>query len=315
MRDDFTKDTARIIANRVSHRCSNPNCRRQVRGPHTESSKSINIGVAAHITAASPGGPRYDPNLTPDQRKSAANGIWLCQACAKLIDSDESRYSKALLLEWKQSAERAALREIEKLCVKREAKTLQEPDSCGKVINSLFNYTFSSSETFEKDITLLVGRIDDLKREEQSARNLGLKGSAEAARDEIQATKLQIQLLKKRIEIIGHGYEYWDEMGFLSACEACCLFDSWYPIGAVENGQFTCDEEFNFRIPQNILDALELAIESGLFQEFVLCMAVEPPDDPEINLAQWVGCYLFGSLPSLDLSENSDLFLIGSWSL
>ena len=41
------------------------------------------------------------------------NGLWLCQSCAKLVDNDESRYTKELLLRWKQDAEQEALREIE----------------------------------------------------------------------------------------------------------------------------------------------------------------------------------------------------------
>jgi tetratricopeptide (TPR) repeat protein len=74
----------------------------------------ISIGVAAHITAASPGGPRYDANLTPEQRSHPDNGIWLCQSCAKLIDNDPERYTVAVLREWKVSAEERALKEIER---------------------------------------------------------------------------------------------------------------------------------------------------------------------------------------------------------
>jgi hypothetical protein len=47
-------------------------------------------------------------------RTSIENGIWLCQNCAKLIDSDESRYSPAILQRWKKLAENAALLEIER---------------------------------------------------------------------------------------------------------------------------------------------------------------------------------------------------------
>jgi hypothetical protein len=113
MRDDFPKPVAEALAKRVGYRCSNPGCRRVTSGPHTVASKSINVGVAAHITAASPGGPRHDKSLTPEERKSAENGIWLCQKCAKMVDSDEARYDTPLLLQWKDVAEREALREIE----------------------------------------------------------------------------------------------------------------------------------------------------------------------------------------------------------
>lgn len=68
--------------------------------------------VAAHVSAASPGGPRYDPRLTPEQRASIDNGIWVCQNCAKLIDNDPERFTTTVLADWKRAAEEEALREI-----------------------------------------------------------------------------------------------------------------------------------------------------------------------------------------------------------
>ena len=82
-------------------------------GPHSDSTKAVNIGVAAHITAASEGGPRYYPKLSSEERQSSNNGIWLCQDCAKLIDTDELRFPVDLLHEWKRKAEEAAQSEIE----------------------------------------------------------------------------------------------------------------------------------------------------------------------------------------------------------
>ncbi|MDA8019302.1 MAG: hypothetical protein MPN21_17820 [Thermoanaerobaculia bacterium] len=73
----------------------------------------MNIGVAAHITAASERGPRYEPSLSSEERRDLENGIWLCQNCGKLIDSDISRYSIAKLGEWKSDAEAAAARALE----------------------------------------------------------------------------------------------------------------------------------------------------------------------------------------------------------
>src|SRR5262245_35412963 len=93
VRDDFPKPTIEVLAKRVGQRCSNPSCGKPTSGPHTESAKAVIIGVAAHITAASVAGPRYDPSLSQEQRRSIENGIWLCQSCAKLVDSDEPRYA------------------------------------------------------------------------------------------------------------------------------------------------------------------------------------------------------------------------------
>ena len=92
-RDDFSAPIKRTVAARAGYRCSNPKCRKQTSGPQADPAKAVNIGVAAHITAASQGGPRYDPELTSEERGSIDNTIWLCQTCAKLIDSDEPRYS------------------------------------------------------------------------------------------------------------------------------------------------------------------------------------------------------------------------------
>ena len=96
-RDDFTSATKELLANRVGRRCSNPACRKLTCGANTNPEKITNIGVAAHICAAAQGGPRYDASMTPEERKSFENGIWLCQSCSKLIDTDITRYPKELL--------------------------------------------------------------------------------------------------------------------------------------------------------------------------------------------------------------------------
>ena len=114
MRDEFTGSVKNILAKRVGQKCSNPTCRAQTSGPQEDPDGIINIGVAAHITAASPGGPRYDSARTPEFRRSAPNGIWLCQSCAKLIDNDESCYTVAKLQNWKSVSEAAAKRALER---------------------------------------------------------------------------------------------------------------------------------------------------------------------------------------------------------
>ena len=105
MRDDFTQSACRLLAQRVGLLCSNPECRAATSGPQTDPGKAVNVGVAAHITAASSGGPRFDSALSEKERRSAANGIWLCQTCAKLIDSDLPRFTTAVLTKWKTDAE------------------------------------------------------------------------------------------------------------------------------------------------------------------------------------------------------------------
>lgn len=60
------------------------------------------------MTAAAPRGPRRDDSLTPTQRASIDNAIWLCQSCSRMIDTDRARYTVAVLRDWKQQAEQKA---------------------------------------------------------------------------------------------------------------------------------------------------------------------------------------------------------------
>src|SRR5713226_3060119 len=105
LRHDFDQRTKDVLFKRAGGRCSNPDCGRPTSAPHTNDERAVNIGVAAHITAAAEGGPRYDPTLSKKERVSASNGIWMCQFCGTRVDSDEERYPVDLLRRWKGEAE------------------------------------------------------------------------------------------------------------------------------------------------------------------------------------------------------------------
>jgi hypothetical protein len=113
IRDDFPASTKETLARRVGHRCSNPGCWQPTSGPQENPAKSVNVGVAAHISAAASGGPRYDSALAPAERAAIENGIWLCQICAKLIDNDPVRYTVAILRDWKSFSEKQARSRLE----------------------------------------------------------------------------------------------------------------------------------------------------------------------------------------------------------
>jgi HEAT repeat protein len=117
MRDEFRERVKRIVAARTGYHCSRPSCRALTSGPQVDPSKSLNIGVAAHITAASPGGPRYDSTLSPEERRHTKNAIWLCQTCGRLVDNDENGFTANDLQQWKREAEAEALAVIGKNAV------------------------------------------------------------------------------------------------------------------------------------------------------------------------------------------------------
>lgn len=101
-RDDFTPATRRAIERQARGHCSNPMCRRLTSGSTSDGVGEIDIGEAAHICAAARGGPRYDKNMTPAERRDAENGIWLCEAHARAVNSKNSKFTVEELRQWKQ---------------------------------------------------------------------------------------------------------------------------------------------------------------------------------------------------------------------
>jgi hypothetical protein len=102
-RDDFAQATKNRLAKQARYHCSNPSCRQLTSAPTSDGAKDVNIGVAAHICAAAPGpgARRYRADMTLEKRKSQENGIWLCQDCAKAIDSSDPAFTEELLYGWK----------------------------------------------------------------------------------------------------------------------------------------------------------------------------------------------------------------------
>ena len=117
-RDNFSKVVIERLSKRVGMKCSRPDCRLPTAGPDAAEGVT-NVGVAAHITGASPTGARFDDALTSEERAGIANGIWLCQTDAKLIDDDEMIYTKSVLREWKETAEHMAALEAKGYAVRK----------------------------------------------------------------------------------------------------------------------------------------------------------------------------------------------------
>ena len=110
-RDNFTKSVIEILYKRAGGRCCR--CSAATFGPVTNDlSKYRNIGQAAHIAAAAPGGPRYNARMSPEERTSASNGLWLCSNCHDVIDRDVAEFTTSVLRKLKKDGEEKAKREI-----------------------------------------------------------------------------------------------------------------------------------------------------------------------------------------------------------
>ena len=107
-RDDFDRKVIDALSKRASYICSNPECRcLTIAATKLDEEKFTYIGVAAHITAAAEGGPRYNKNFTCAERGSIENGIFLCGSCSVMIDKNNGLdYSSELLKKWKDEHHR-----------------------------------------------------------------------------------------------------------------------------------------------------------------------------------------------------------------
>jgi len=161
--------------------CANPKCHSRL--IDTEGNL---IGEIAHIRAASPSGPRYDPNMTDDERRNISNLILLCNDCHKKIDDNPEKYTVELLCEWKKQHESVATQEyyikfeenirkqiknnfIYKLPIKITEEDLFE--------NTLFEE--KTEITYSKKHVLLDFILDKMKSDEwDDFKNIHLKGIA-----------------------------------------------------------------------------------------------------------------------------------------
>lgn len=110
--NDFLQPTKDTLAKRAGNHCSNPWCRSPTAGPHSDDSRAVNVGEAAHIRGARRTSARHDEAMTPEERRVITNGIWLCRTCAALIDRDASRYTVEVLYQWKRDHEAEQLAAI-----------------------------------------------------------------------------------------------------------------------------------------------------------------------------------------------------------
>lgn len=83
----------------AANRCCHPGCEQAM-----VTDEGVVVGEVCHITASRPDGPRYNPNLSAEERDSFANLILFCPTHHKIADSDPGRYTPELLQDLKQMA-------------------------------------------------------------------------------------------------------------------------------------------------------------------------------------------------------------------
>lgn len=171
--NDFRKKTRETLAKRAGQRCSNPNCKKPTVGPHTVDDKSVDVGEASHIRGARPGSKRYEISMTPEERRNIINGIWLCRSCAKLIDSDEQKYTIDLLYMWKRLHESEIEKSlsggtlIQRTSIEKRLKPFEnEAPAAYQIAIDKPEYweVFLTVELLRAKISIIKRKFDDLHR-------------------------------------------------------------------------------------------------------------------------------------------------------
>jgi len=127
---DYKRTTLRRLDTLSGNECAHPNC---VQKLIAEDGISI-ISKICHIAAASKEGPRFDENMTDDERRGFDNLILLCDEHHVMIDNkeNETQYPTQLLKEWKRAHEKKILE-----LISNKNLLSKHPLALNKVINTI----------------------------------------------------------------------------------------------------------------------------------------------------------------------------------
>ena len=121
---EFHEDVKRAIAAEAGFRCANPRCLAPTHAAGDNKQGEGKVGQASHISAAAEDAARWRPDMDPEVRRSAANGIWLCDVHGREIDGDARRFPERLLHGWKRRARARAFANRGMQTAQREPREL-----------------------------------------------------------------------------------------------------------------------------------------------------------------------------------------------
>lgn len=85
----------------TAFRCGKPGCGRPLYKMNNDTGEIVLNSNVSHICARSEGGPRWDPEMSEEENRSASNLIPMCLEHALEIDATPEHYPVKLLQEWK----------------------------------------------------------------------------------------------------------------------------------------------------------------------------------------------------------------------
>jgi len=106
----YKPSTIRRLDTLSGNQCAAPDCEKLLIARDGETI----VSKICHIEAASDNGPKFNPDMTDDERRHFDNLILLCDECHSIIDNkeNEKKYQVALLKEWKKNHENKQLNRL-----------------------------------------------------------------------------------------------------------------------------------------------------------------------------------------------------------
>jgi 5-methylcytosine-specific restriction endonuclease McrA len=131
----YKRSTVRRLDTLSCNQCANPDCNRKLIAKDGETI----VSKICHIEAASQNGPRYNPDMTDNERRDFENLILLCDECHSIIDNkdNETKYTVLLLKEWKRNHEDKC----------RQGKLIKNPKLINQAINAIASIEFKEEES------------------------------------------------------------------------------------------------------------------------------------------------------------------------
>jgi hypothetical protein len=210
----------------------------------------VNVGVACHITAASEGGPRYDPALSSAARKSIENGIWLCQTHAKLIDSDTERFTVDVLRGWKQISEQMTQQELEAMTSPGARDLLATSGRLTTILSDANEHfdrlsAIGAKEPLDPDSAEVARQLEH-RIGSVVVDALALKANPLFDAADLQETAIAVKMMRAALRLRGFQYQYayvdYDEDVFRAYIEAR---QHEYHVGSVEQARGYFVEAFD----------------------------------------------------------------------
>lgn len=100
----ISKRTVKKLWFAGGNQCAHPDCEQEL----IDYEEDTVVGRMSHIRARKKGGPRYDPEMSEEERNAYENLILLCPTHHILVDESPDKYPPDVLQRWKHDHERGS---------------------------------------------------------------------------------------------------------------------------------------------------------------------------------------------------------------